>query len=100
MSALLLEAASRFLGIEVDDSVRDMLKAGGSVAIACTVTVYFLHQNLLGIHESSGKALKIMMATTVMGVVMLTWSGLTLAINGPAVNQPIPILAAQPAEKI
>ena len=88
--ALLLEAASRLLGIEVDDSVRDMLKAGGSVAIACTVTVYFLHQNLLGIHESSGKALKIMMATTVMGVVMLTWSGLTLAINGPAANQPIP----------
>ena len=45
-------------GIEVDDSVRDMLKAWGSVAIACTVTVYFLHQNLLGIHESSGKALE------------------------------------------
>ena len=43
----------------------------GSVAIACAVTLYFLRQNLLGIHESSGKALKIMIATTVMAVIML-----------------------------
>ena len=40
----------------------------GSVAIACLATLYFLRQNLLGIHESSGKALKIMIATTVMAV--------------------------------
>jgi len=42
----------------------------------------FLAQNLIGIHESSSKALKIMMATTVMGVIMLTWSGVTLAVKG------------------
>ncbi len=58
------------------------------MAIACAVTVYFLRQNLLGIHESSGKALKIMLATTIMGVVMLGWSGLTLAVRGPV--NPIP----------
>src|SRR6476469_434292 len=51
---LLIETAVRLFGIHIDDSVRDSLKAWGSVAIACTVTVYFLHQNLLGIHESSG----------------------------------------------
>src|SRR3954453_1138597 len=40
---LLLETVARLFGLELDDSMRDMLKAGGSVAIACTVTVYFLH---------------------------------------------------------
>ena len=39
-------------------SMRDVIKSWGSVAIACAVTVYFLHQNLIGIHESSGKALQ------------------------------------------
>ena len=33
----------------------------------------------MGIHESSGKALKIMVATTVMAVVILVWCGVTLA---------------------
>ena len=44
------------------------IKTWGSVAIACLITLYFFRENLLGIHESSGKALKIMIATTVMGV--------------------------------
>ena len=35
-----------------------------------------------GIHESSDKALKIMIATTVMAVVMLVWCGVTLAVSG------------------
>ncbi len=85
---LLLETAVRLFGIEIDDSVRDGLKCWGSVAIACTVTLYFLKQNLLGIHESSGKALKIMIATTIMAVVMLVWSGVTLTVNGH--QNPIP----------
>ncbi len=42
------------------------------------ITLYFFRQNLLGIHESSGKALKIMIATTVMAVVILVWCGVTL----------------------
>ena len=58
------------------------------MAIAFSVTLYFLHQNLLGIHESSGKALKIMIATTIMAVVMLSWSGLTLAVRGPVNSMP------------
>ena len=39
----------------------------GSVLLAVLITLYFLRQNLLGLHESSGKALKIMVATTIMG---------------------------------
>jgi amino acid transporter/nucleotide-binding universal stress UspA family protein len=75
---LVLETLTRLFGLELGDSTRDVIKAIGSIAIACTVTFYFLHQNLLGIHESSGKALRIMVATTVMAIVMLVWSGVTL----------------------
>ncbi|MHB8974261.1 MAG: amino acid permease [Pirellulaceae bacterium] len=59
------------------------VRTGGAVLIAGTVTIYFYRQNLLGIHESSGKALKIMAATTVMVVVVLSWCLITLAIQGP-----------------
>ncbi len=56
----------------------------GAVLITCLITLYFFRQNLIGIHESSGKALKIMIATTVMGVIILVWCGITLAVRGPA----------------
>ena len=79
---------ARLFGVEIDPETRHALKNWGSVAIAFAVTVYFLHQNLLGIHESSGKALKIMIATTVMGVIMLVWSIATLAVNGPVNPMP------------
>ena len=62
--------------------VADELGAA-SVVIACGVTLYFFRQNLLGIHESSDKALKIMIATTVMAVVILVWCGVTLFVKGP-----------------
>jgi amino acid transporter/nucleotide-binding universal stress UspA family protein len=55
-----------------------------SAALACLITLYFFRQNLLGIHESSDKALKIMFATTVMAAVILSWSCLTLAVRGRA----------------
>ena len=44
-----------------------------SAAIAIAVTVYFWRVNIKGIHESSDQALKIMGATTVMGVIMIVW---------------------------
>ena len=59
------------------------IRSCGAVLIASAVTIYFYRQNLLGIHESSGKALKIMIATTVMAVVILSWCLITLAIQGP-----------------
>jgi amino acid transporter/nucleotide-binding universal stress UspA family protein len=66
-----------------DDNVRLTVKQWGAVLIACAITVYFYRQNILGIHESSDKALKIMMATTVMAAIMLVWCGLTLAVRAP-----------------
>jgi amino acid transporter/nucleotide-binding universal stress UspA family protein len=66
----------------------DAIKAYGSAAIAALVTLYFFRQNLLGIHESSEKAFRIMQATTVMAVVMLLWCGVTLAVQGPAPVKP------------
>ena len=61
----------------------------GAVLIACAITLYFFRQNLVGIHESSGKALKIMVATTVMGVVILVWCGVTLPVRGPVNRVPL-----------
>ncbi len=58
----------------------------GSVFIAVAITLYFFRQNIIGIHESSGKALKIMIATTVMAVVILVWCGITLFVRGRLVN--------------
>jgi amino acid transporter/nucleotide-binding universal stress UspA family protein len=52
-----------------------------SAAIAIFVTVYFWRVNIKGIHESSDRALKIMMATTVMGVVMIVWCLVTVAVR-------------------
>src|SRR5207237_8435485 len=52
--------------------------AAGSAAIAIGITLYFWRQNILGIEESSDKAMKIMAVTTVMVVGMLAWCSLTL----------------------
>ncbi len=51
-------------------------------ASACIVTVYFWWKNIKGIHESSGKALRIMQITTVMVVILLIWCPLTLVLRG------------------
>jgi amino acid transporter len=56
----------------------------GSAVLACGITLYFFRQNIIGIHESSDKAMKIMVATTVMAVVILGWCLFTLAVQGPA----------------
>ena len=63
--------------------VAPWIRTIGSVLIAMGVTVYFYRQNLRGIHESSGKALGIMAATTVMVVVVLGWCLVTLLLEGP-----------------
>lgn len=53
----------------------------GSAAIAIAVVLYFRRVNIRGMHESSDKALKIMGATTVMGVIMIGWCLVTLAMH-------------------
>jgi len=85
---LVLEALTRYANIEIDHGTREMIKSGGSVIIALSITLYFFRQNLIGIHESSDKALKIMMATTVMGVILGVWCIATLAMRGPVNELP------------
>jgi len=75
-------------GIQFTPAAADDIRRWGSVFIACAITLYFFRQNLLGIHESSDKALKIVIATSVMVVVILVWSGITLAVRGPVNDVP------------
>ena len=54
------------------------------------VTGYFWWANTKGIHESSGKALRIMQITTIMVVTLLIWCLLTLLLRGGADLPPLP----------
>src|SRR5213594_4193024 len=56
--------------------------AASSAILAIAITAYFWRQNILGIEESSDKAMKIMGVTTVMVVLMIVWCGLTLWVRG------------------
>src|SRR5205814_5636464 len=52
-----------------------------SMLIAIGITIYFWRINIIGIHESSQKALRIMQLTTIMGVGVILWSVLTLGLH-------------------
>ncbi len=52
------------------------------------MTVYFWRKNIIGIHESSEKALRIMQITTVMVVILIIWCVVTIFKNG---YQPVPL---------
>ena len=53
-----------------------------SVVLALVVTIYYWHENIKGIHESSERALQVMQITTVMVVILLGWSAFTLIKSG------------------
>jgi amino acid transporter len=59
-----------------------------AAAFAALVTIYFWRQNIIGIHESSEKALRIMQITTVMVVILIAWCIATILKNG---YQPVPL---------
>jgi len=59
-----------------------------AAAFAAVVTVYFWRKNIIGIHESSEKALRIMQVTTVMVVILIAWCLVTIFKNG---YQPVPL---------
>src|SRR3954451_15868890 len=61
-----------------------------AAAFAIVVTVYFWRKNIIGIHESSEKALRIMQITTVMVVMLIIWCLVTIfrMPNGP---YPVPL---------
>ena len=68
-----------------DAALRTDIKQYGAMVIAVGITLYFFRKNLIGIHESSGKALRIVIFTTVVALLVLIWSAVTLATRG-AVN--------------
>jgi amino acid transporter/nucleotide-binding universal stress UspA family protein len=59
-----------------------------SVVCAIGITTYFWRANLKGMHESSDKALRIMQATTVMGVIVVAWSLLSLLMGRGHLEMP------------
>ncbi len=52
-----------------------------SAGVAVLVTVYFWWMNIKGVHESSGKALRIMQITTVMVAILLIWCPISMALQ-------------------
>jgi len=48
---------------------------------AVLVTIYFWWQNIKGVHESSGKTLRIMQIHTVMVAILLVWCPLTIVLK-------------------
>jgi amino acid transporter len=62
-----------------------------SAFFAVIVTGYFWWMNTKGIHESSGKALRIMQITTVMVVALLIWCPLTILLRGHITFPPAPL---------
>jgi amino acid transporter len=63
---------------------------GFAAIFGVIVTVYFWWENIKGMHESSGKALRIMQITTIMVVIFMIWCPLTLILHGPAQLPPPP----------
>ncbi len=59
-----------------------------AAAFAVVATIYFWRKNVIGLHESSEKALRIMQITTVMVVMLIAWCLLTIFKNG---YQPVPL---------
>jgi amino acid transporter len=59
-----------------------------AAAFAAVATLYFWRKNIIGIHESSEKALRIMQITTVMVVILIGWCLLTIAHKG---YNPVPL---------
>jgi len=87
-------SAGQYLGGFIDDIAR---YAGhpfthfpeDTFAAACAVVVvlYFWRKNLQGIHESSEKAVQIMVVTSVMVVILIFWSVYTI-LRSPGVSFP------------
>src|SRR5437773_313658 len=53
-----------------------------AAAFAIVATLYFWRKNIIGIPESSQKALRIMQVTTVMVVILVVWCAISIAKTG------------------
>jgi len=62
-----------------------------AAGFAILATLYFWRKNIIGMHESSQKALRIMQLTTIMVVVLVGWCLVTIFLRG---SQPVPLPTA------
>lgn len=64
---------------------------GFAAAFAIVIVTYFWRKNIQGIHESSQKAVQIMVITTVMVVILILWCAITILRGGPIQVPPNPL---------
>jgi amino acid transporter len=77
---------SRYMGHPLRHFPDDLFAAAFGIVVA----IYFWWKNTQGIHESSGKALQIMIVTTVMVVILILWCVATL-LHSPVPLPPSPL---------
>ncbi len=75
MAGFVQNLAAHF-GYHILESTHSVNYFGAVFAVL--VTLYFWRKNILGMHESSQKALRIMQITTVMVVMIIVWCFITL----------------------
>ncbi len=80
-------SAGLYLGALLNE-ISDLMHNGYHVnvqyfaaGIAVLATLYFWWENIKGVHESSGKALRIMQITSVMVGILLIWCPLTILLK-------------------
>ncbi len=76
------------LGVYLHEPAMHVYPPYFAAAFACAVTIYFWRKNVIGLHESSEKALRIMQITTVMVVILIVWCIATILKNG---YNPVPL---------
>src|SRR6202047_3840683 len=80
-------SAGQYMGALMNETLEQLHQASRvnvnlvSAGLAILVTIYFWWENTKGVHESSGKALRIMQITTVMVGILLIWCPITLLIT-------------------
>jgi amino acid transporter len=62
-----------------------------AAVFAAVVTIYYWWENIKGIEESSGKALRVMQITTVMVIILLLWGSYSVFMTPGAHLPPSPI---------
>src|SRR5579884_4526091 len=90
-------SAGQYLGAllnEISDLLHESVHVNTNTfaaGVAVLVTLYFWWTNIKGVHESSGKALRIMQITTVMVAVLLVWCPLTIVLDHRWKLPPAPV---------
>jgi amino acid transporter len=59
-----------------------------AAGVGILILLYFWWENIKGVHESSGKALRIMQITSVMVAILLIWCPITIFLKGRWQNLP------------